>query len=160
MSDVAGYCPMGCGQTLVLGEGGHVTCSWARCPRPAAVDELLSDRETEHIVRLDAYTFAVEHPLRERLDGELFDCALHAAIATAEEPPEAPGRYRVRAFDQPWERLPSAAAPGWPEVCPAQGCAWDSRGTNNGAGPSLCGNTGLAPQNCLIRWDEGEDPDR
>lgn len=36
--DVQGYCPMGCGRTLFLGEGGHVTCSWAMCPNPSAVE--------------------------------------------------------------------------------------------------------------------------
>lgn len=45
MSDypkVQGYCPMGCGATLFLGEGGHITCSWLECPRPHAADELLA----------------------------------------------------------------------------------------------------------------------
>lgn len=103
--DVQGYCPMGCGQTLFLGHGGHVTCSYGMCPNPGAVDELLADRETEHVVELDARDFAVQHPLRERLGGELFSCSLHAAIAELPGPPEKPGRYRVRAFDQPWEQL-------------------------------------------------------
>lgn len=44
VSDVAGYCPMGCGHTLFVGSGGHITCSWAHCPNPSAVDELLADR--------------------------------------------------------------------------------------------------------------------
>ena len=103
---VQGYCPMGCGQTLFLGEGGHITCSYVRCPRPDAVDELLGDRETEHVVELSAGTFAVQHPLRERLAGELFACSLHQEIAACSGPPAEPGyRYRVELFDGPWERL-------------------------------------------------------
>ena len=42
MTRVYGQCPMGCGATLFLGEGGHVTCSWHKCPEPGAADELLS----------------------------------------------------------------------------------------------------------------------
>jgi hypothetical protein len=38
---VAGECPMGCGRTLFLGSGGHVTCSLLGCPNPAAADEWL-----------------------------------------------------------------------------------------------------------------------
>lgn len=41
---VAGVCPNGCGRTLFLGSGGHVTCSWIDCPNPAAPDELLAER--------------------------------------------------------------------------------------------------------------------
>ena len=39
---VKGRCPMGCGETLFLGAGGHVTCSWVECPHPSRVDELLA----------------------------------------------------------------------------------------------------------------------
>ena len=38
---VAGYCPMGCGQTLFLGSGGYVTCSWVECPEPDVASTLL-----------------------------------------------------------------------------------------------------------------------
>jgi hypothetical protein len=40
-ASVRGECPMGCGRTLFLGDGGYVTCSWRYCPNPAAADELL-----------------------------------------------------------------------------------------------------------------------
>lgn len=105
---VVGFCPMGCGHTLFLGEGGHVTCSYGMCPRPDAVDELLADRETEHVVRLWDDTFAVQHPLRERLDGGLFDCQLHDGLAQQDGPPYEPGQYRVSEpfWDTAWERLP------------------------------------------------------
>lgn len=107
--EVAGYCPMGCGQTLTLDTRGHVTCSGATCPRPDAADELLTDPETEHIVELGAFNFSVQHPLRERLDGDLLQCTLHSWIADQPHPPEPPGnRYRVREpWDGgPWEKLP------------------------------------------------------
>ncbi len=42
MSDVLGVCPMGCGQTLFLGDGGFVTCSWIECPDPEAAYRLLT----------------------------------------------------------------------------------------------------------------------
>jgi hypothetical protein len=38
---VEGRCPMGCGETLFLGDGGYVTCSWHRCPDPGAAHDLL-----------------------------------------------------------------------------------------------------------------------
>lgn len=40
---VVGFCPMGCGKTLFLGAGGHITCSFNLCPDPAAVDKMLSN---------------------------------------------------------------------------------------------------------------------
>ncbi|HXS32224.1 MAG TPA: DUF6085 family protein [Solirubrobacterales bacterium] len=95
MINVRGHCPIGCGETLFVGGGGHVTCSYETCPRPAAVDELLAERETEHIVVFTPTNFSIQHPLRERLDGELFDCELHAHLSNLGGPPVAPGRYRV-----------------------------------------------------------------
>lgn len=92
---VAGYCPMGCGQTLFVGSEGGITCSYYRCPRPGAVDTILSDPETEHIVLLEERHFAVEHPLRERVDGELFDCEINRRLSSLDGPPREPGRYRV-----------------------------------------------------------------
>lgn len=41
MSDqLKGQCPMGCGDTLFVGSGGYVTCSWHKCPNPTAVADL------------------------------------------------------------------------------------------------------------------------
>lgn len=120
MIKIDGYCPMGCGQTLfvsvvdvaaviALGQFGReadidsrrtppgvVTCSYVDCPRPTAVDELLSDTETEHVVVFTDHGFTVRHPLRERLDDRLLLCHLHAWIADAGHPPAKPGTYRVR----------------------------------------------------------------
>lgn len=94
---VAGYCPMGCGRTLYLTDSGAVTCTRQACPAPTAVAEILNANEPHHIVVLGADTFSVQHPLRERLDGDLFDCGLHAWIAGLSGPPRAEGRYAVAA---------------------------------------------------------------
>lgn len=92
---VAGFCPMGCGETLFLGAGGHVTCSLLKCPNPCAADGLLQDRETEHVVSYsEDGRWNAQHPLRERLNGALLDCPIHRALASAL--PRQPGRYRVR----------------------------------------------------------------
>lgn len=92
---IPGYCPMGCGETLFAGSGGHITCSYLGCPEPTAVDELLGERETEHIVVFTEAGFDIQHPLRERLGGELFDCGLHAHCRSLTGPPTMPGRYRA-----------------------------------------------------------------
>jgi hypothetical protein len=105
MERVAGQCPMGCGDTLFLGEGGHVTCSSDRCPDPAKVDDILHDGESEHIVLIETERFHVQHPLRER-DQELFDCGLHRWLSDLPGPPRKPGRYRARP-------RPSANGGGW-----------------------------------------------
>ena len=91
---IYGYCPMGCGATLFLGDGGHVTCWWYACPDPAKVDTILSDPESEHIVEFEEERFQVLHPLRERGE-ELFECAIHADLGNLDGPPVQPGRYRV-----------------------------------------------------------------
>ena len=93
---VAGCCPMGCGETLFLADGGHVTCSLDRCPNPCAADEILHERETEHVVVIDEEGFNIQHPLRERLNGDMFDCGLHAWMRALPGPPKKPGRYGVR----------------------------------------------------------------
>lgn len=107
---VQGYCPMGCGQTLFLGSGGFVTCSLDVCPNPTALSDIIRERETEHVVELHPEAFSVQHPLRERLDGLLFDCTLHRDIAASDGPPALPGRYRVTTTNvkRYWERLGDA----------------------------------------------------
>lgn len=92
---VQGYCPMGCGETLFLGSGGHVTCSWLECTNPCAVGTILSDRETEHVVELLPETFNVKHPLRERLNDALLTCDMAAYLKGLGGPPRQPGTYRV-----------------------------------------------------------------
>lgn len=93
---VAGHCPMGCGRTLMLDDGGRVTCTLDGCPDRCAVDEILADWEVEHIVEFRANTFLIRHPLRERLDDALMTCNLHAFIEGLSAPPVPLGRYRAR----------------------------------------------------------------
>lgn len=96
MSDrVVGNCPMGCGETLRRDQFGHVVCSALECPTPTAVNAILLERETEHIVVFSESSFIIQHPLRERIDGGLFRCALLAYCSALPGPPTAPGRYRA-----------------------------------------------------------------
>jgi hypothetical protein len=107
--DVAGFCPMGCGRTLFLGDGGHVTCSRIECSNPTAVTDLLHDAETEHVVEFTSTRFTIRHPLRERLNEglDLWDCQLQQFLETLGGPPIMPGRYRARGSSRAWswERL-------------------------------------------------------
>lgn len=96
MTEIDGYCPMGCGQTLFVASG-HIHCSLSNCPRPAAVAEILDDREVEHLVTFSDTAFTVRHPLRERLDDALMQCQLHEHIAGLSGPPVQSGRYRALA---------------------------------------------------------------
>src|SRR5690606_20281477 len=43
MTDVQGRCPACGGDSLFLGEGGHVTCSRLDCPNPCAADDMLGE---------------------------------------------------------------------------------------------------------------------
>jgi hypothetical protein len=95
---VAGNCPMGCGQTLFLGQGGHVTCSFLKCPAPDAVSVILHDdaKENEHVVEVSGNTVSVLHPLWERIDQRILECDLHAWLKQQSEnlPPLEDGTYR------------------------------------------------------------------
>lgn len=44
---VVGRCPMGCGETLFVGSGGHITCSFVECPNPTAAGEIISPEAIE-----------------------------------------------------------------------------------------------------------------
>jgi hypothetical protein len=92
--EILGYCPMGCGRSLTLGEAGAVVCAGPGCPRPDAVTEILRDSETEHVAVITDEGFTLRHPLRERLGDALMSCSLHEYL---QDPalPVAPGRYRV-----------------------------------------------------------------
>lgn len=93
---VAGFCPA-CGQELlVLTDTGHIICALSDCPNQGAVDDLLDDRETGHVVVFGETEFTIRHPLIERLDDALLDCDLHRIIAGLDGPPVQPGRYRAR----------------------------------------------------------------
>jgi hypothetical protein len=108
---VAGFCLMGCGETLILGEGRAVVCCARGCPRPFAVAEILADPEVQHVVEVTADGWSAKHPLRERLDDMLLSCGVSDAVLAWTAP--GPGRYRVHCppGDPPmwvWEPLPSA----------------------------------------------------
>lgn len=98
-ASVNGFCPMGCGPTLVLSGGGEVVCSMAGCPNPGAVGELLADTESEHLVTFtpDGW-FTVRHPLHERPDDQLEECEVQQRLDGYDRdlPVHHPGRYRVR----------------------------------------------------------------
>jgi hypothetical protein len=98
---VEGFCPVGCGRTLVLDDGGRVTCSEPGCLEPDAVATLLDDPETDHLATITATGFTVRHPLRERLRGDLERCELHQQIAGLPDPPVRPGRYRAVQLQSP-----------------------------------------------------------
>lgn len=93
--DVAGYCPMGCGKTLFLADGGYITCSYVHCRQPDAVVDILADPQTEHVVTFYGDGFTVKHPLRERLNDAILSCKLHTFCATLPGPPPQVGIYRV-----------------------------------------------------------------
>jgi hypothetical protein len=107
MMTIQGYCPMGCGQTLFLGSGGYVTCSYLQCPKPDAVSVILADIYTDHVVEFGDTEFTVKHPLKERLNDALFTCELHTYIAGMDGPPVSPGRYFAlpRGDRWTWQRL-------------------------------------------------------
>jgi hypothetical protein len=99
---IVGYCPA-CGwESLVVAKGGHITCCRIGCPRPTAADELLADREPEHIVVFSEDEFTIRHPLREHLDDALLKCMLHAKLSALPGPPVRPGCYRARRNGTSW----------------------------------------------------------
>lgn len=98
---VQGLCPMGCGRTLFLADGGHVTCSWHECPRPSAADELLH-LDDRHVVTVDDVGFTVEHPTRERVEGSMHNCAVFQGLRALDGAPVKPGRYRVEGSKPPY----------------------------------------------------------
>lgn len=93
---VTGYCPMGCGESLQRTPVGAIACTSPRCPRSDAVDTILSDQETGHVVQFDPDGFTIRHPLRERLDDHLMHCDLHRFCAGLPGPPsDGCGRYEA-----------------------------------------------------------------
>lgn len=94
-SIVRGYCPMGCGQSLIL-EGARVRCEDFACSNPEAVQRILDNPETEHIVRISLGDVSVKHPLRERVEDDLFECPIFHTV-TREAYAYDPGTYRVYA---------------------------------------------------------------
>lgn len=48
--NVEGYCPMGCGATLFVGDGGYITCSYVHCPKPEAAHNLLKQGRVRQLL--------------------------------------------------------------------------------------------------------------
>lgn len=89
------YCPMGCGQTLMVGPvTRELFCFAVDCPRPTAAAQILADPETDHIATVTADEFTLRHPLRERLDDALLHCDVHRWLSRGA--PNEPGRWRIR----------------------------------------------------------------
>jgi hypothetical protein len=99
---VAGHCPMGCGEGLILSELGEIFCAGLLCPRPAAAAEILADTESEHVVIFEEHCFTIRHPLRERLDDALLRCELHAYLASQDGPLFPAGTYRAASYTDGW----------------------------------------------------------
>lgn len=100
---INGFCPLGCGRTLCIPAGDdRITCSNVDCPQRRAVNDLLQEEETEHLVHLE-HGFTIRHPLRERIGFELESCPLHDWMMT-HRPSEAdhPGLYRVTDYQGGW----------------------------------------------------------
>ncbi len=114
MSDVSlvGYCPAcgGAGRpSLVAREAsGAISCTAKDCPDPMMVTTLLTQdaAEAAHIVVIEPGSWAIRHPLRERIGNLLEDCPLAPYVAGLGDIQE-PGRYRVYSFagDWAWESL-------------------------------------------------------
>ena len=106
---VQGVCPACGGRSLFVGDGAFITCSRLDCPEPDAVSSILDDDEIQHVVEFREGTFTIRHPLSERIEDRLMDCALFDFLSTLPGPPVRPGRYRARAVgglrEWAWETL-------------------------------------------------------
>lgn len=97
---VKGICPA-CGRetlgVIITGGGSFMHCAGIDCPRPTALQEILTTcSQPEHVVDLRADGYSLQHPMIERLDGVLLDrCSLDAWLRDSDVPPEAVGRYVV-----------------------------------------------------------------
>jgi hypothetical protein len=109
MPQVQGQCPMGCGEGLILGEGGVLWCAALLCPRPTAAAEILADGEAEHVVVFTPGGWTIRHPLRERLGDALMACALAESLNQLITRPVPAGRYLARQVAEGWgfEPLPT-----------------------------------------------------
>lgn len=97
---IEGFCPFGCGETLraewnIVGRA-EIVCVGPFCQDRHGVTRLLKEDETEHIAHCHEEAFTIQHPLKERLDGTLFDCKLHQSMRDELGPPGGrEGVYRV-----------------------------------------------------------------
>lgn len=115
MIDVLGYCPMGCGKTLHLNpDSGMIACLNKSCPSPLAVTKLIGADSTSHLVKIERTGWTLEHPLKERVTGSLFDCSLADWLEHLDRAPVSSGLYRVTEVDPSIENLDEdASVDGW-----------------------------------------------
>jgi hypothetical protein len=93
--DMHAPCPMCSERKLHILVSGVIRCLNRKCPRPMGAQEILDGDPGADIVQIDEGGFSILHPLRERIDGGLFDCPVNKAILAMAEPPAPPGRYRA-----------------------------------------------------------------
>lgn len=91
-----------CGNTslsVVMAPELAITCTALGCYDPLAWMQLMKEGgETEHIVRIEDDGHSIQHPIRERIGGRLFECSLFTwlhEMALRSELPSC-GIYRVR----------------------------------------------------------------
>lgn len=85
-------------------ENGAILCMSANCSNRMAVTILLSDSEIYHVVTVGLNNFTLRHPTIERINGDLFDCALTDRISRYKG--GKPGVYRIYgSADDHWEAL-------------------------------------------------------
>lgn len=108
MSDhVRGFCPMGCGETLVASQGYgdlyDILCTNPDCTYLDAVTRILANPYLDaHVVELTSMGFTIKHPISERVDDALFSCQLHTYISRLDRPPRDVGYYYVRGSGHNW----------------------------------------------------------
>lgn len=91
-------CPACCHGWLTIDRDYKITCGWPSCPDPTVVSRLLVDACARCVVDINPAGWHIEHALHCRVAG-LTKCAVHAAMAAADGPPAAPGRYLARAME-------------------------------------------------------------
>lgn len=106
---VRGFCPICAYPDPIVSEEGFLVCASGRCPKPEVVGKVLLDEEICHRVLIldeqardgDDYRWVVKHPLRERVEDELFRCEISGVpiwdivenrMASL---PLEPGEYRI-----------------------------------------------------------------
>ena len=95
IADIIAPCPACRERKLHLMTSGLIRCMNRACPSPRAAQEILEGDEGVDIVQIGESDFSILHPLRERIEGGLFDCPVNRYLASLGEPPALPGRYRA-----------------------------------------------------------------
>jgi hypothetical protein len=85
---------------------GEITCGVPDCPNPRSIYDVLAEEQHEHRVRFFDGHFIVQHPLRERVEGTLFDCSINDWILLEEDLP-VKGEFRATRHDRGWMLMPA-----------------------------------------------------